>query len=131
MRGTLGYHGSRMLLPDRVAIVTGAATGIGESIARLFAAHGAHLFLLDRDSAGCETVAGSLPSAFAFRGDVRQASDFALVVDAALERYGRIDVLINNAGIYPRQAFLEMTEEQWDEMQDTNLKSMFHSMKAV
>jgi 3-oxoacyl-[acyl-carrier protein] reductase len=120
-----------MLLPDRVALITGAATGIGEAVARLFAAQGAHLYLLDRDPSGCRTVADSLPSAFPFTGDVRHAADFASVVEAAIARHGRIDVLINNAGIYPRQSFLEMTEAHWDEMQDINLKSMFHSMKAV
>jgi 3-oxoacyl-[acyl-carrier protein] reductase len=120
-----------MLLRDRVAIVTGAATGIGEAVARLFAEQGAKLLLMDRDAAGCEAVAKSLPTAAGFTGDVRRAADFAGVVDTVIERFGRIDVLINNAGIYPRQTFLEMTEAQWDEMQDTNLKSMFHSMKAV
>jgi 3-oxoacyl-[acyl-carrier protein] reductase len=120
-----------MLLDDRVALITGAATGIGEAVARLFAAEGAHLFLLDRDPAGVRAVAESLPSAFPFGGDVRSAADFAAVTDAAAARFGRIDILINNAGIYPRQAFLDMTEQQWDEMQDINLKSMFHGMKTV
>lgn len=120
-----------MLLQDRTAIVTGAATGIGEAVARLFAEHGAKLLLLDRDEAGCQAVAQSLPGATAFTGDVRRASDFARVVDHAICQQGQIDVLINNAGIYPRQTFLEMTEAQWDEMQDVNLKSMFHSMQSV
>jgi 3-oxoacyl-[acyl-carrier protein] reductase len=120
-----------MLLRDRVAIVTGAATGIGEAVARLFAEHGARLLLMDRDAAGCRAVADSIKTATAFPGDVRNAADFARVVDHAVQQFGHIDVLINNAGIYPRQAFLEMTEAQWDEMQDINLKSMFHSMKAV
>src|SRR5438874_6994726 len=120
-----------MLLQDRVAIITGAAAGIGEAIARLFAEHGARVFLMDRDGAGCQAVADALPAAFAFPGDVRSTADFARVVNSAIERFGRIDVLINNAGIYPRQTFLEMSEAQWDEMQEINLKSMFHSMKAV
>ena len=120
-----------MLIQDRVAIITGAATGIGEAIARLFAAEGAHLFLVDRDQAGCRAVADSLPGAFAFHGDVREAATFASPVAAAIERFQRVDILINNAGIYPRQTFLEMTEQQWDEMQAINLKSMFHGMKAV
>ena len=55
----------------------------------------------------------------------------AKVVEDALTRFGRIDVLINNAGVYPRQPFLEMTEEQWDTMQDINLKSVFHCTKLV
>ncbi|HJZ99043.1 MAG TPA: SDR family NAD(P)-dependent oxidoreductase [Candidatus Solibacter sp.] len=120
-----------MLLRGRVAIVTGAATGIGEAVARLFAEHGASLWLMDRDAAGCAAVARSLPDATAMAGDVCSAADFARIVDSAFAKSGRIDVLINNAGIYPRQTFLEMTEAQWDEMHDTNLKSMFHSMKAV
>jgi len=120
-----------MLLRGRVAIVTGAATGIGEAVARLFAEHGASLWLMDRDTAGCADVARSLPDATAMAGDVCSAADFARIVDSACAKSGRIDVLINNAGIYPRQTFLEMTEGQWDEMHDTNLKSMFHSMKAV
>ena len=120
-----------MLIQDRVAIITGAATGIGEAIARLFAAEGAHLFLVDRDQAGCRAVADSLPGAFAFHGDVREAATFASPVAAAIERFQRVDILINNAGIYPRQTFLEMTEQQWDEMQAINLKSMFHGMKTV
>jgi 3-oxoacyl-[acyl-carrier protein] reductase len=100
-------------------------------VARLFGEHGARMLLMDRDAAGCRAVAESLPGAASLAGDVRNAGDFERVVTATLDRYDRIDILINNAGIYPRQAFLEMTEAQWDEMQDVNLKSMFHSMKAV
>jgi 3-oxoacyl-[acyl-carrier protein] reductase len=55
----------------------------------------------------------------------------AKVVEDAITRFGRIDVLINNAGIYPRQPFLQMTEEQWDTMQDINMKSVFHCSKLV
>jgi 3-oxoacyl-[acyl-carrier protein] reductase len=120
-----------MLLKDRVALITGAATGIGEAVARLFAAEGADLFLIDRDLEGCRSVAASLPSAVAFGGDVRFAACFAPAIERAVAQFGRVDVLINNAGVYPRQAFLEMTEAQWDEMQEINLKSMFHSMQAV
>src|ERR1043166_8436996 len=113
---------SASALAERVASTTGAATGIGEAIARVFAAEGAHLFLVDRDQAGCRAVADSLPGAFAFHGDVREAATFASPVAAAIERFQRVDILINNAGIYPRQTFLEMTEHQGHDMQALTLK---------
>ena len=116
-------------------MITGGATGIGEAVARLFATHGAHVHILDRDADGCRKVAESIGtgggSAFAAAGDVRSTPEIAAWVQDAAQRHGRIDILINNAGIYPRQPFLEMSEQQWDEMQDTNLKSMFRTMQAA
>src|SRR6476646_6214091 len=103
-----GYHVA--MLKDRVALITGAATGIGEAVARLFASHGAHTYILDRASAGCHRVAGSIVSAggsaIACGGDVQRPGDIAPWVEGAIRDFGRIDVLIKNAGIYPRQAFL-------------------------
>jgi 3-oxoacyl-[acyl-carrier protein] reductase len=119
------------MLKDRVALVTGAATGIGEAVARLFAEHGARVFLLDRDQQGVEAVAASIPEARAFAGDVRETAALARPIEAAMAAHGRFDILINNAGIYPRARFLDLTDEQWDEMQDINLKSMFHSMQLA
>jgi 3-oxoacyl-[acyl-carrier protein] reductase len=124
-----------MLLNDRVALVTGAATGIGEGVARLFAAQGARVFLLDRDGALNSSAAATIQNDFgyarAFECDVRNRGAVQQAVAAALAEWGRLDILINNAGIYPRQRLVDMTEEQWDEMQDTNLKSVFHCTKAV
>ena len=123
------------MLKDRVALISGAATGIGEAVARLFASQGAHTYILDRDSAGCQSVAESIVSAggsaIAFGGDVQRPADIAPWVEGAIRDFGRIDILINNAGIYPRQAFLGMSEAQWDEMQEINLKSMFHTLQGV
>ncbi|HXB69002.1 MAG TPA: SDR family NAD(P)-dependent oxidoreductase [Candidatus Acidoferrales bacterium] len=124
-----------MLLPQKVALITGAAAGIGETIAGLFAENGAKVFLLDRDAPRVGAVAERIRAAGgwaqSFAGDVRQASDIAPVAQAAIAQFGQIDILINNAGIYPRQPFLEMTEAQWDEMQAINLKSMYHCLKLV
>jgi 3-oxoacyl-[acyl-carrier protein] reductase len=124
-----------MPLTQKVALITGAAAGIGETIARLFAENGAKVFLLDRDAqrngAVAERIRAAGGWAQGFAGDVRQAADIAPAVRAAMAEFGQIDILINNAGIYPRQPFLEMTEAQWDEMQAINLKSMYHCLKLV
>jgi 3-oxoacyl-[acyl-carrier protein] reductase len=124
-----------MLLKDRVTLVTGAAAGIGEAIARLFAGEGAQVQLFDRDLPGSTLVAKSIVasggSATPFAGDVRKPDEISKPVQSAIDRFGRIDILVNNAGIFPRRAFLEMSEAEWDEMQDVNLKSMFHTAQAV
>ncbi len=124
-----------MLLKNKTAIITGAATGIGEGIARLFAEHGASLLLLDRNSGALNAVAASISSsgtlALPVILDLRDRGAIDSAVDRAHAEIGQIDILINNAGIYPRQKFLEISEQQWDEMQSINLKSMFHTMQAV
>jgi len=124
-----------MLLQGKVALVTGAGTGIGEAIARRFAEEGAHAFLFDRDGASNRSVAESIAAAGgwaeAIAGDVCRAADLAALVEAARSRCGRIDILVNNAGIFPRSPFLEITDEQWDEMQDVNLKSIFRASKLA
>jgi len=123
------------LIKNKVVLVTGAAAGIGAGVARLFSEEGAHVFLVDIDGAQAENVAATHQanggSAFAFRADVRDRDQMAEVVEDAVSRFGHIDILINNAGVYPRQGFLEMTEAQWDAVQDINLKSVFHCTKLV
>lgn len=123
------------LLKDKVAIVTGAAAGIGAGVAQLFSEQGAHVFLSDIDDAGVKRKASALQSrggsAFPNTADVSNRDEMARVVQDAISRFGRVDVLINNAGVYPRQPFLEMTEAQWDMIQEINLKSVFHCTKLV
>jgi 3-oxoacyl-[acyl-carrier protein] reductase len=115
-----------MMFKDKIAVVTGAATGIGEAIARLFAAEGARVVLFDRDAAkNAETAASMGGEAMAV-----DVSDGA-AVRAALAQVGPVDILVCNAGIFPRRRFVEMTEAEWDRMQDVNLKSMFHCIQAA
>jgi 3-oxoacyl-[acyl-carrier protein] reductase len=124
-----------MLLKDKVAIVTGAAEGIGAGVAELFSQQGALVFLADIKKDAVEARAAAIRDqggeAFAFEANVTNAAQLRVIVDDAVRRYGRVDILINNAGIYPRQDFLDMTEQQWDEMQEINSKSMFHTAKLV
>jgi 3-oxoacyl-[acyl-carrier protein] reductase len=123
------------LLQDRVALVTGAAVGIGRGIADLFAQEGARVYLLDRDESGVTAAADAIRSqggeAFAFRADVSQPDSIVPVIADAQGRFGRVDILVNNAGIYPRRLFVEMTEAEWDEMQAVNVKGVYHLTKAA
>ncbi len=122
-------------MQDQVALVTGAAAGIGEAIARLFAEMGAKVVLLDRDAERNEATARSIRAtsgiARAIALDVCDAPAVSAAADSAIREFGRVDVLVNNAGIFPRRKFVDMTEAEWDRMQNVNLKSMFHCIKAV
>ena len=126
---------SQRLLEGKVAIITGAAAGIGEATARLFGEEGAHVFILDLNGSGAAAVAEDIRarsgSAFSFAADVRKSDSVRGAIGQAIEQSGRVDILINNAGIYPRKPFLEMSEQEWDDVQETNLKGVFHCTKAV
>jgi 3-oxoacyl-[acyl-carrier protein] reductase len=124
-----------MLLQGKVALITGSATGIGNAVARLFAQHGASLLLIDRNQPPNEATAAELErngvKVRAVGLDLRDRPAIDAAVASAIDYFGSIDILVNNAGIYPRKAFLETSEQEWDEMQAVNLKSMFHMTQAV
>lgn len=123
-----------MQLQGNVAIVTGAGRGIGRAIARLFAAEGAGVVVAARTTnEGNQTVslireAGG--EAFFQQTDVSQAAQVRRLVAACMDRYGQIDVLVNNAGIGgPGKPLHEASEEDWDLVLDTNLKGCFLGMR--
>ena len=123
-----------MLLRNKVAVITGSATGIGQAIAALFADNGASLVLLDRDAEGNHRTAADLRSrarVLDIALDLRDRPAIYAAIQATHAQLGPVDVLVNNAGVYPRQPFLEMSEQQWDDMQSINLKSMFHTTQAT
>lgn len=123
-----------MLLRNKVAAITGSANGIGRATAHLFAENGARLLLLDRDTEGNRRTAEDLRSrthVLDIGVDLRDRAAIDAAIVSAHSQLGPIDVLVNNAGVYPRQSFLEMTEQQWDDMQSINLKSMFHMTQAA
>ncbi len=112
-------------LQDRVAVITGAGRGIGLATARRFAAEGAKLVLAELDSASGEAAAASLPGSLFVRTDVSRKADVDALFAAALDRFGRLDALVNNAGVTHAAEFLDLAEEDFDRVLRINLKSMF------
>jgi NAD(P)-dependent dehydrogenase (short-subunit alcohol dehydrogenase family) len=121
-------------LDGKVAVVTGAADGIGHAIARAFAAEGANVFMGDIDDAKGEAAAAAIRAgggqATYRHCDVAEDADIAALIGAAVAQGGRLDVLVNNAAIaiggFPVH---EMTDEQWDRLMTVNLTSVFRGCK--
>ena len=120
-------------LQGRVAIVTGAAAGFGEAIARRFVAEGAKVLVADLDGSRAQDVAASLgESARAVRCDVSRRADVDAAVAACVEAFGGVDILVNNAGTTHRnQSMLEVDEATSDRVFAVNVKSIFHTTQAV
>ena len=126
------------LLENKVAIITGAARGIGESIAIKLAEHGAHIaftYVSDSSEEKATTLVNKLEllgvKAKAWKsnaGDYQQAESF---VNDVVKEFGTVDVCVNNAGISKDNLLLRMTPEQWDEVMNVNLKSVFNMTKQV
>ncbi len=115
-----------MRLKDKVAIVTGAASGFGEGIARTFADEGASLIVADISEQSGEEVAASLPKAIFVRCDVTRSEDVKAMVAAAEESYGGLDILVNNAGTtHKNKPLLEVGEDEFDKVYATNVKSIY------
>jgi len=116
----------------KVAIVTGGNRGIGLATARALAAEGATVVLLARDAEKGEATARTIEGASFVAGDVRRAEDCARAVAATVEAHGRLDVLVNSAGvIYRNRTLEEHTEEEWDLTFDTNVKGTFLMCRAA
>jgi len=122
-----------MRVHDKVAIVTGAASGIGRATAALFAREGAHLVLNDVDRQGLETAAAQLGKGRgrAVAGDISNEETARRLAEEAMSAFGRIDILVNNAGIHFLKDVTEMSVAEWDRLMDINLKSMFLCCKHV
>jgi 3-oxoacyl-[acyl-carrier protein] reductase len=118
---------------NRVVIVTGGGSGIGEASCRAFARAGAAVVAANRTFAKAEMVARSIKAeqgeAFPIQADVSRSSDVQRMIREAIDRFGRIDVLFNNAGISPSGSVTEISEEDWDECLNIDLKSVFLGAK--
>jgi NAD(P)-dependent dehydrogenase (short-subunit alcohol dehydrogenase family) len=124
-----------MKLEGRVAIVTGSSTGIGEAIAEAFAAEGARLVVNSRSAQRAASVAERLTQsgaeAIAVGADVSRKAECERLVAAAFERWGRVDVMVNNAGVNAIRPSLDLSEEDWRRVIDTNLSGVFFGCQAA
>jgi NAD(P)-dependent dehydrogenase (short-subunit alcohol dehydrogenase family) len=118
-------------LKDKVAVVTGAGRGIGEAIARAFAAEGAAVVVAEKNAATGRAVAEALPDGLFVETDVASPSSCQAMTDAALARFGRIDILVNNAGINVFHEPLETSEEEWRRCFAIDLEGVWHGCKAA
>lgn len=124
------------LLENKVVIITGASRGIGKAIAEECVAQGAKVaftYLSSDEKAKALEIELSKDGGIAkgFRSDASKYDDAQALIDAVVEEFGTVDVLVNNAGITRDTLLMRMTEEQWDDVMNTNLKSAFNLTKAV
>ena len=124
-----------MMLKDKVAIVTGAAKGIGRGIALALAKEGAKIIVSDLNDSECLDVVAEIEKlggeAIAVKCDVSIKADVDELISAAMTKFGGLDIMANNAGIYPFKPFEEITEEGWDKVMAVNLKSVFLTSQAA
>jgi NAD(P)-dependent dehydrogenase (short-subunit alcohol dehydrogenase family) len=120
-------------LEGKVAIITGASRGIGESVARAFAAHGAQVVVASRKIDGVRAVAESIgPAAHAVAAHTGREQDCKNLVAAAVERFGKVDILVNNAGTNPYFGpMLAVDEGAWDKTFEVNVKGYFFMAREV
>jgi NAD(P)-dependent dehydrogenase (short-subunit alcohol dehydrogenase family) len=124
------------LLQDKVALVTGGARGIGEGIATVFAEHGAHVVILDMLEEQAQSIADAIkaaggPEAMVVPCDITNPDDVQKAVNTAVERFGRVDVLVNNAGIMRNHYIVDFPLEDWQAVFKVNVEGTFLCTQAV
>ena len=122
-------------IENKVVVITGASSGIGEATARHLAGHGAKVVLGARRVERLEALVSDIKAAggqaLAVATDVTNRTDVATLIDASVKAFGRIDVLINNAGIMPLSALEALKVEEWDRMIDVNIKGVLYGIAAA
>jgi NADP-dependent 3-hydroxy acid dehydrogenase YdfG len=118
-------------IKGKVIAITGASSGIGEAAALLLAERGAKLVLAARRSDRLEALASRIGDAAFIQTDVRQRKDLANLVALACERFGRLDVLVGNAGVGPISPLADLRVEDWEDMIDINIKGVLYGIAAA
>lgn len=120
-------------LDGKVAIVTGGNKGLGRAIAEAYASAGADIVIVSRSSAeaATKTIEGLGRKCLAVQGDLSSTDIVPLIMEKTLSTFGKVDILVNNAGIIRRGDSLDFTEQDWDDVMNVNLKSIFFLSQAV
>ena len=119
-----------MRLAERVVIVTGGGLGIGRAFSHALAREGARVVIADIEAEIGEKTAAELGAAF-IRSDISKMADAQAAVNLAVERHGRLDILVQNAGIYPWQLLEDTTGDDWDRVMSVNLRGTFNAARAA
>ena len=119
-----------LLLKGKVALVTGGSRGIGFQIAKIFSENGAEVIVSSKNSESLKTAANQLKNTMAFSADIRNEREVQNVVKKTIEKFGKLDILINNAGVLPKIKQLhEISDLEWNEVLDINLAGQFRFTK--
>lgn len=118
-------------LKNKVAIITGAAKGIGFATVQRFAQEGAIVIMADMNLEAAKGAAAQIPNAEAYAMNVTDRASIQAAVDQVMQKHGRIDILINNAGITQDARLVKMTEAQFDAVIDVNLKGVFNCTQLI
>lgn len=124
------------MLKGKTAIITGSGRGIGKAIAMKLASYGANIVINDIPSsdyadATCEEIKAMGVDSIVIKGDVRNADDVNNLIQTTLDKFGTVDIFVNNAGVTRDGLMLRMSEDDWDLVLDINLKGAFNCIKAV
>ncbi|MBL7203281.1 MAG: 3-oxoacyl-ACP reductase FabG [Desulfobacteraceae bacterium] len=125
-----------MRFQEKTAIITGGAKGIGRAVAEVLVSEGASVIISDMDMESTSVAANEIKESIGgqvvpFKADVREKGDILSLVESTLKEFGRVDILFNNAGICTSPPIEEISEEEWDEMMDVNLRGVFFCSQAV
>lgn len=119
-----------MKLDGKVALVTGGSRGIGFEIAKIFSENGAKVIITSKNSEQLQNAADKLNNTISISADIRKEVEVRSVVEKIIEKFGKLDILINNAGIFPRiKQMHEISEEEWNDVLDINLNGTFRFSK--